>query len=201
MTKPRDRSSLILPGLGLKRNWGVWTATHLPLNLTPTVCARLVQFIGSLTANEEVLPVQSPAWVMAWTLGDLLAPHCPWTGTLSRWSSLSTFLSGDLKELTLLEKSRVIPVWSRVELWATFFRHTVRGQGRQAIGPVSRRSIDGLKRTHTSWKYGNPGLVEGWTFGDLLLPHRPWTGTSSRWSSLSTFYCGTWKNPRTSWKE
>ena len=23
-----------------------------------------------------------------------------------------------------------IPAWSRVELWETFFRHTVRGQGR-----------------------------------------------------------------------
>ena len=57
-------------------------------------------------------------------------------------------LSVDLKEPTLLEKSRVIPVWSRVELWATFFRHTVRGQGGQAVGPVSRHSIVGLERTH-----------------------------------------------------
>ena len=42
-----------------------------------------------------------------------------------------------------------------------------------------------------------PGLVEGWTLGDLLSPHRPWTGTLSRWSSLSTFYRETWKNPHT----
>ena len=47
-------------------------------------------------------------------------------------------------------RSRVqAPAWSRVELWVTFFRHTVRGQGRQAVGLVSRRSIGGLKRTHT----------------------------------------------------
>ena len=36
-----------------------------------------------------------------------------------------------------------------------------------------------------------PGLVEGWTLGDLLSPHRPWTGMLNRWSSLATFYRGT----------
>ena len=41
------------------------------------------------------------------------------------------------------------PPWSRVELWETFFRHTVRGQGRLAIGLVSQHSIAGLKRNHT----------------------------------------------------
>ena len=41
------------------------------------------------------------------------------------------------------------PAWSRVELWVTFFRNTVRGQGRQAVGLVSQCSIGGLKRTHT----------------------------------------------------
>ena len=47
-------------------------------------------------------------------------------------------------------RSRVqSPAWSRVELWAAFFRHTVRGQGGKAVGLVSRRSIGGLKRTHT----------------------------------------------------
>ena len=35
------------------------------------------------------------------------------------------------------------------------------------------------------------GLVEGCTLGDLLSPHRPWIGTLSRWSGLSTFYHGT----------
>ena len=36
-----------------------------------------------------------------------------------------------------------------------------------------------------------PCLVEGWTLGDLLSPHRLWTGTLSHWSRLSTFYRGT----------
>ena len=36
-----------------------------------------------------------------------------------------------------------------VELWTTFFRHTVGGQGCQDVGLVSQRSIGGLKRTHT----------------------------------------------------
>ena len=40
------------------------------------------------------------------------------------------------------------PAWSRVELWVTFFRHTIHGQGHQAIGLISRHSIGGLKRTH-----------------------------------------------------
>ena len=35
------------------------------------------------------------------------------------------------------------------ELWATFFRHTIRGQGHKAVGLVSQCSIGGLKRTHT----------------------------------------------------
>ena len=29
--------------------------------------------------------------------GELLSPHCPWTGTLSFWSSLSTLYRGTLK--------------------------------------------------------------------------------------------------------
>ena len=38
-----------------------------------------------------------------------------------------------------------------VEGWTlgAFFRNTVRGQGRQAVGLVSQCSIGGLKRTHT----------------------------------------------------
>ena len=39
--------------------------------------------------------------------------------------------------------------------YATFFRHTVRGQGREAVGLVSRRSIGGLKEpTHLSIRVG-----------------------------------------------
>ena len=37
------------------------------------------------------------------------------------------------------------PAWSRVELWVTSFRHTVRGEGRKAVGLVSRYSILGLR--------------------------------------------------------
>ena len=36
-----------------------------------------------------------------------------------------------------------------------------------------------------------PSLVEGLTLGDFLSPHRLWTGTLSRWSSLPTFCRGT----------
>ena len=54
------------------------------------VCARLAQLARSLTANHEVLS-SNPGLVESWTLGDLLSPHCPWTGPLSHWSSLSTF--------------------------------------------------------------------------------------------------------------
>ena len=57
------------------------------------VCARLAQLVRSLTANQEV-PGSIPGLVEGWTLGDLLSPFCPWTGTLSRWSSLSTFYRG-----------------------------------------------------------------------------------------------------------
>ena len=57
------------------------------------VCVRLVQLVRSLTANQEVLG-SSPGLVEGWTLGDLLSPHRPWTGTLSCWSSLSTFYQG-----------------------------------------------------------------------------------------------------------
>ena len=42
-----------------------------------------------------------------------------------------------------------------------------------------------------------PGLVGDWTLGGLPSPHRPWTGTLKHWSSLSTFYRGTKKNPHT----
>ena len=42
-----------------------------------------------------------------------------------------------------------------------------------------------------------PGLVEGWTFSNLLSPHHPWTETLCHWSSLLTFYWGIKKNPRT----
>ena len=34
--------------------------------------------------------------------------------------------------------------------------------------------------------------------GSSSSSHRPWTGTLNRWSSLSTFYRETYKNPRTS---
>ena len=45
----------------------------------------------------------------------------------------------------------------RVELWAIFFRHTVRGQGRQAIGLVSISSIN----SHTCrYEYNNSGVVD-----------------------------------------
>ena len=33
-----------------------------------------------------------------------------------------------------------------------------------------------------------PCLVEGWALGDLLSPHRLWTGTLNHWSRLSMFY-------------
>ena len=67
------------------------------------VCARLAQLVRSLTANQEV-PGSSSGLVEGWTFGDLLSPHRPWTGSLSRWSSLDV-LSGDLKEPTHLSIS------------------------------------------------------------------------------------------------
>ena len=57
------------------------------------VCARLVQLVRSLTANRKV-PSSILGLVEGWTLGDLLSPHRPWTGTLSHWSSLSTCYQG-----------------------------------------------------------------------------------------------------------
>ena len=42
-----------------------------------------------------------------------------------------------------------VPAWSRVEVWATFSRHTVSGQGQKIVGLVSRRSIKGFKRANT----------------------------------------------------
>ena len=55
--------------------------------------ARLAQLVRSLTANQEV-PGSIPGLVEGLNLGDLLSPHRPWTGTLSRLSSLSTFYRG-----------------------------------------------------------------------------------------------------------
>ena len=46
-----------------------------------------------------------------------------------------------VRNLTASRSQAQSPAWSRVELWVTFFRHTVRGQGRSAVGLVSRRSI------------------------------------------------------------
>ena len=57
------------------------------------VCARLARLVRSLTTNQKV-PGSIPDLVEGWTLGDFLSPHRPWTGTLSRWSSLSTFYRG-----------------------------------------------------------------------------------------------------------
>ena len=42
---------------------------------------------------------------------------------VSTWLTLEQLL----RSLTTRVQS---PAWSRVELWVTFFRHTVRGQGR-----------------------------------------------------------------------
>ena len=56
-------------------------------------CARLAQFVGSLTANQKV-PVSIPSLVEDWFLGNFLSSHRPWTGTLSRWSSLIDVLLG-----------------------------------------------------------------------------------------------------------
>ena len=54
---------------------------------------RLAQLVRSLTANQEV-PGSIHRLVEGWTLGDLLSPHRPWTGTLNRWFSVSTFYRG-----------------------------------------------------------------------------------------------------------
>ena len=74
--------------------------THTSSDWHTRVCARLAQLVRSLTSNQKV-PGSIPGLVEGWTLGDLLSPHRPWTGTLSRWSSLDV-LSGDLKEPTHL---------------------------------------------------------------------------------------------------
>ena len=75
--------------------------------------ARLAQLVRSLTTNQKV-PGLIPGLVEGWTLGDLLSPHRPWTGTLSRWSSRSPdVLLGDfLKKITriFVDKSRLMPV-------------------------------------------------------------------------------------------
>ena len=64
------------------------------------MCARLAQFVRSLSTNQQSLgSIHSP--VECLTSGDLLSPHRPWTGTLSRWSSLD-ILSEDLKQPTHL---------------------------------------------------------------------------------------------------
>ena len=75
------------------------------------VCARLAQLVRSLTANQAV-PGSIPGLVEGWTLGNLLLPHRPWTGTLSRWSNLSRHSIGGLKRThTLIDGSRLMPVW------------------------------------------------------------------------------------------
>ena len=57
--------------------------------------ARIAQLVRFQTANQEVSG-SILGLVEGWTLSDLLSPHCPWTGTLSRWSSRSPdVLSGD----------------------------------------------------------------------------------------------------------
>ena len=57
-----------------------------------------------------------------------------------------------------------VPAWSRVKLLMTFFRHTVRGQGRYTVGLVSQHSIVGHIRTHAlvdRSKPANAGVVIG----------------------------------------
>ena len=71
------------------------------INLCPTfhfnMSARLAQLtlVGSLTSNQEVRGL-IPGLVEGWTLSNLLSPHRPWTGTLSRWSNLSAFYRSKL---------------------------------------------------------------------------------------------------------
>ena len=60
------------------------------------MCASLAQLARSLIANQKV-PGSIPGLVESWILGDLLSPHRPWTDTLSRRSSLLTWIPGDLK--------------------------------------------------------------------------------------------------------
>ena len=66
---------------------------YLERSYSTLLCARLAQSIRSLTANQEV-PGSIPGLVEGLNLGDPLSPHRPWTGTLSRWFSLSTFYRG-----------------------------------------------------------------------------------------------------------
>ena len=91
-------------------------AFHQPCSVhanTLIVFARLAQLVRSLTANQEV-PGSIASLVKDWALGDLLSPHRPWTGTLSRWSSLSTFYRGTSKNPhTCRYMSSLMPVlWS-----------------------------------------------------------------------------------------
>ena len=91
-------ASKVIYRFALKRKYFFWDV-RIKANLDlmwlvgKSVCARLAQLVKSLTANWEV-PGSIPGLVERWTLGDLLSPHRPWTGTLSRWSSLSTFYRG-----------------------------------------------------------------------------------------------------------
>ena len=51
--------------------------------------------VGQISdCQPEGIGVQSLAWSRVLILGNLLSPHHPWTGTLSRWSSLSMFYRG-----------------------------------------------------------------------------------------------------------
>ena len=79
------------------------------------VCARLAQLVRSLTANPAEGPGFNP-WPgrgFNFARRDLLSPHRPWTGTLNRLSSLSTFYRGLKRTHTLVEKIRLMLVlWS-----------------------------------------------------------------------------------------
>ena len=55
-------------------------------------CARFAQLVRSPTANQKVSS-SIPGLVESWTLG-ALSPHRPWTGMLSRCSSLWMFYRG-----------------------------------------------------------------------------------------------------------
>ena len=56
----------------------------------PTMLRPFAWAFRSLTANQEV-PGSIPGLVEFWTLGDLLSPHRPWTGTLNCWSGIPTY--------------------------------------------------------------------------------------------------------------
>ena len=67
------------------------------------ICVCEVGTVGKISDCQPRGPGFNP-WTFerGWTLGDLLSPHRPWTGTLSRWSRSLDVLSGDLKEPTHL---------------------------------------------------------------------------------------------------